>query len=88
MRKKRDALDGSLSSAFGIAISEIRAERKMKQSTAAAKAGVGQSSLSLIEAGARWPSGKSITAIAAALGVKPSEIFYFVADLLSQQEIR
>ena len=85
---KRDALEGNLNSAFGVAISNIRQERKMTQSTTAAKAGVGQSSLSLIESGERWPSERSITAIASALGVMPSEIFYVIADILSQREIR
>lgn len=65
----------TIKTALGRAIGEIRGERKMSQEQLAERAGVGQSTLSKIERGKQDIASEALGAIAAALGVKVSEIW-------------
>lgn len=66
--------DPAFLAAYGDAISELRASKRMDRKQLAVAAGVSYSYLSAIESGQRIPSAKLEEAIAAALGVSATEL--------------
>jgi transcriptional regulator with XRE-family HTH domain len=65
----------TIKAALGRAIGEIRAESKISQEQLAEKVGIGQPTLSKIERGKQDIASEALGGIAAALGVKVSEIW-------------
>ncbi len=80
--------DPAFLAAYGDAITELRASRRMDRKDLAKAAGISYSYLSAIESGQKIPSPKLEAAIAAALGVSASEILGLAntqtSDLRSQ----
>lgn len=75
-----EAIDPS--AAFGKVLRQLRLERELTQETLGLEAGVQRNFVSLIELGQNQPTITTVFKLAAALGVKPSELLELVeADL-------
>ncbi len=70
----------NLQTLFGMRLRELRKQNKMTQEELAFKAGIDVSYLGFIERGQQSPTLRKIEALAKALKVEPSELFYFHND--------
>lgn len=64
----------SQSEAFGIAVRQLRTERKLSQEAAALNSGIDRAYFGHIERATKSPTLTTVWKIADALGVKPSEL--------------
>lgn len=86
MKKRYSHFDHPLNLVFGIALERLREERGLSCWAAAKKAQVSIPQWYKLESGEHWPSVHTLGKICAALNIAPSEVFYLVADTLSQHE--
>ncbi len=80
------AIRSSAHAAFGQTIRDIRNRRGVSQESLALQCGLDRTYISGIERGTRNPSLTNILKIAAALEVRPAELFAEMPDALEDQE--